>query len=286
MTRWFPLWTALLIFGALAGLLFSVSSSPGGDAPAVTASGTRIAIAWAHVVTLFGILLARRVSLRIDAGKSEPESTVAKTAWRQYGAGIDALCVHWILLYGLLAFAWDQGAAFEESTAGRITMVAIELMNAMGGLIYFFLFFVLDRPTVSTDREPGRDAHFREAWLGVVGLSALAAFGSAMARLDRVPGEAMVEVCQHASPVVVAIGMMYLFSRYDAVSMGIRPLAVAPLWGYVALQATWARASGPEDLVSTGVFALAYVMKLYFLAMQTVWSREGRIQRHLDLGAL
>lgn len=286
MTRWFPLWTSLLIFGGLSILLFSASTAAGDQGMPTDPTDARVGIALAHVITLSLVLILRRVLRRTSPTHSEPSAEIARLAWSQYRAGIDALCAHWVVLYALLLFAWTREPAFAHTTPGRITTVAIELVNSLGGLIYFFLFFVLDRPTVATSHEPGRDAHFREAWLGVVALSALAAFGSSMARLDRVPGEALVEVAQHASPVVVAIAMMYLFSRFDTTSMGIRPLAVAPLWGYVALQATWARASGPEDPVSTAIFALAFVLKLYFLAMQFIWAKEQRIQRHLDLGAL
>jgi len=286
MTRWFPLWTAIVVFAGLAALLFSASSTAAEPGSGSGASDGRVLIAWGHVIVLSGVLIVRRFAARFEAPHQQPQASVARSAWRQYGAGIDALCLHWVVLYGLLLFAWTRGEGFGASAGGRATMVAVELVNAVGGLIYFFLFFVLDRPTVATDDEPRRDAHFREAWLGVVAVAALAAFGSAMARLDRVPGEALIEVARHGSPVVVAIGMMYLFGRFDSTSMGIRPLSIAPLWGYVALQATWARASGPDDLVSTGVFALAFVLKLYFLAMQFIWTREGRIQRHLNLGAI
>lgn len=280
----FPLWTALVMFLGVAVLLFAVPGEIVPDADFGSGADRRLWIGWAHVLVLGAAFIVRRFTLRFDSPHERPRADAARESWRQYHGGIDALILHWVALYAVLVYAWSQPSGFEESPAGRVAMAAVELLNAAGGLIYFFLFFVLDRPTVATSGEPARDAHFKEAWLAVVAVSALAAFSAALARLGRVPGESLAEIARHGSPVVVAIGMMYLFGRFDRATMGVRPLAIAPLWGYVALQATWARASGPQDLVSTGVFALAFALKLYFLWLQFAWARDGRLQRRLEIG--
>ncbi|QDV05846.1 hypothetical protein Poly30_13490 [Planctomycetes bacterium Poly30] len=280
----FPLWTSLATFAGVATMLFAVPGGSLEESVRDSEYDVRLWIGWAHVLGLGAVFVLRRFVMRFDAPHELPASDAGRASWRQYQAGLDGLILHWVALYGVLVYAWSQPPGFEETDAGRVAMACVELLNAAGGLLYFFLFFVLDRPTVATSAEPGRDAHFREAWLMVLAVSALAAFGAALARLGRVPGESFAEVARHGSPVVVAIGMMYLFGRFDRATMGVRPLVVAPLWGYVALQATWARASGPEDLVSAGVFALAFLLKLYFLALQVVWSRDGRLQRRLEMG--
>ena len=278
----FPLWTAILVFVGVAVLLFAVPGEIVPDTDLAVGVDRRLWIGWAHIVVLGGLFIARRFFLRLDALHLQPSGDAGRESWRQYWGGLDALILHWVALYAVLVYAWTQPAGFEETPAGRVAMASVELLNAGGGLIYFFLFFVLDRPTVATSQEPSRDARFKEAWLTVVSISAFAAFVAALARLGRVPGESLAEIARHGSPVVVAIGMMYLFGRFDRATMGVRPLAVAPLWGYVALQATWARASGPQDLVSTGVFALAFGLKLYFLALQYAWAKDGRLQRRLE----
>ncbi len=278
----FPLWTALVVFAGVAVLLFAVPGEIVPDTEFGAGVDRRLWIGWAHVAVLGGAFLVRRFALRFEGPHELPRAAAARESWRQYHGGIDALILHWVVLYAVLVYAWSQPAGFEASPAGRMAMASVELLNAAGGLIYFFLFFVLDRPTVATSGDPSRDAHFKEAWLTVVAVSALAAFGAALARLERVPGDSLAEIARHGSPVVVAIGMMYLFARFDRATMGVRPLAVAPLWGYVALQATWARASGPQDLVSTGVFALAFGLKLYFLWLQYTWAKDGRLQRRLE----
>ncbi|MEM8709856.1 MAG: hypothetical protein AAGG01_02805 [Planctomycetota bacterium] len=280
----FPLWTSLATFAGVAVLLFAVPGVQLGGGEAGATYDARLWIGWAHVIVLGVAFVLRRFTLRFEAPHEIPSTDFARASWSQYQGGLDALILHWVALYAVLVYAWSQAPGFEDTDAGRALMACVELLNAAGGLIYFFLFFVLDRPTVATSSEPGRDAHFKEAWLTVVAVSALAAFGAALARLGRVPGESLAEVARHGSPVVVAIGMMYLFGRFDRATMGVRPAAIAPLWGYVALQATWARASGPQDLVSTGVFALAFGLKLYFLGLQLAWSKDGRLQRRLDLG--
>ncbi len=281
----FPLWTSALVFAGLAAALVLLPNDASGGGGPMRALDVRLFVGWAHVVVLGALFILRRFALRFEGPHEVPAHPIARVAWGQYQAGLDALVLHWVLLYAVLVVAWSQPAGavpFESTPGGRAAMAAVEVLNAAGGLIYFYLFFVLDRPTVRRDRAPEEGDRFHQAWLSVLAVVSLAAFASAYARLGGIADESLREVARHGSPVVCAIGMMYLFARFDRATMGVPPLAVAPLWAYVALQATWARASGPQDLVATSVFVLAFALKLYFLGAQLLWARGGRIQRRLD----
>ena len=150
MNRWFPPWTAIVAFGALTALLLSASIDAAEPSGASVTSDGRILIAWSHVVLLVGVVIGRRFVARFEAPHEQPQAAIARSAWRQYGLWIDALCLRGIALYTLLLHAWTRADGFEATAAGRATMVGVELVNALGGLAYFFLFFGLDRPTVNT----------------------------------------------------------------------------------------------------------------------------------------
>ncbi len=95
---------------------------------------------------------------------SPPITRVGHEAWGPFLRGWTGLWMAWLFLYVWLTLAWC--GLFQIGTTA--TWIAADLLNLCGGFAFFYLFLVLDKPSVPAQGQPERDRGFRRA-LGLVG---------------------------------------------------------------------------------------------------------------------
>ena len=251
------------VAGALPGLL--------GDRP------LELYAALAHVVVVAVFL----VLLGSGAAPREPFGLVPRNAWRQLRRGWTLLWCSWLALYVWLGAYWglERGAsAFWD----RLGPPIADLLNIASSAVFFYLFLVLDRPSVKADGLPERDRTFRRSLAGVGIVCGAAALLSILGRFGRL---GLDSLGPQLGSILVAISMAFFVGRLSDSHLRVRRALLAPLYLYVAIQMLWHLFVMHGTASETG-YALvlfgALALKVYLFALVTRWMQDGELQRYFD----
>lgn len=229
----------------------------------------------AHILVVAVLL----VMIASAAPVASPKVPVARRAWRQFKRGWTWLWAGWLALYGWLAvkFGVDGGATW-DMTASCVA----DVLNIASSFVFFYLFLVLDKPSVRVVGLPERDREFRRSLNTVMVVAATVALLSVLGRvgLFRLEWEGPL-----LGSVFSAVGMAFFVGRLSDSHMKVRRALLAPLYLYVAIQMFWHLfvAVGPAGEAGFGiVLGLALILKVYLFAVITRWMGDGKLQTYFD----
>jgi hypothetical protein len=251
-----------------------------------TPSPLRFAIALAHVPLMAAFLFLRQSGIGMVRGEEcLPRSPLARRAFVQVLDGTTWLVASWMALYAWLAYLWSGSTVLGAWTHGPKGLVLADAFNTAGSAAFFYLYLVLDKPSVSDADQPARDGEFRRSWIGVL---AVCVSTVAVTLLGRHGWLGLQEIGPLAGSFLAAIAMMYFFGQLDYRYMRVRRLWIAPLYLYVAIQMAWheiARAGDGSGYAEVLLIA-ALVLKAYLLGMLLLWIRDRTLQKYLDFASL
>ncbi len=245
------------------------------------ASGLRLTIASLHLPLLLAFLgFLVRSSQRAS---SVPRSPVARAAWGQLMWGLFLLAASWLCLYGWMVALWSGAPGGEW--AGARGLALADLLNTLGSVAFFYLYLVLDKPSVPAHEDPGRDVEFRRSLLAVAGICALSGLLSMLGRLGYFQ---LSELGPLLGSFVAAIAMMYFFGQFDYRYMRVPRWMIAPLYLYVAIQVAWHEiaAKDGEAWYPNALLVTALVLKAYLLGILCLWIHRKTLQKYLDFASL
>ena len=148
--------------------------------------------------------------------------------------------------------------------------------------MFFYLFLVLDRPSVKAEGLPQRDLAFRRSLLGVGVVCGTAAAVSILGRFEVL---GLAGFGPTLGSILVAISMAFFVGRLSDSHMKVRRSLLAPLYFYVALQMLWhlfVMAGGENQVANALVLFGALVLKIYLFALVTRWIQDGKLQTYFD----
>jgi len=252
---------------------WEVSSNPGAESSPPEFVRT---VCWVHVLLIVVLLLLQTVPQPTHAWSKDP---IAKKTLKQFIRGWAAVWVAWLALY-----SWLLIALHFEVRADTLDAVA-DVLNALTALAFYYLFLVLDKPSVETEDKPDRDRLFTNllVFAGILhveigALSALARFG--LLTTNQTPVLALA--------LLVAVSMAYFFGRLDSHYLLVRRWMLAPLYLYVAIQVTWAffdtgmaQSTAPIPYRAL-MLALGGILKIYLFFLITQMVRDGLLSRYLE----
>ena len=257
---------AIAVASALPGLL--------GDRP------LRLHVAVAHVAVIAVML----VLVASGARPREPQGPVARQAWRQFRRGWVVLWCAWLALYAWLGLVWSAApaAASDGSLLAALGEPIADLLNVASAAVFFYLFLVLDRPSVKADGIPDRDRTFRRSLFGVALVCGATATLSVLGRLDLA---GLATLGPLLGSLLVAISMAFFVGRLSDSHLEVRRALLAPLYFYVAIQVLWhlfVMQGAADELASSLVLCGALALKVYLFALVTRWIQDGELQRYFD----
>lgn len=274
--RWRPLvyvgavlLAAAVFVGVKAALRIAGQELPGDDVLSFW-------LALAHLLVV-GVVLVMILSA---APVASPKVPVARGAWRQFKLGWTWLWVGWIALYGWLAVKFGVTGAGE--TWERFASCVADVLNIASSFVFFYLFLVLDKPSVRALGDPERDRDFRRSVTAVLVLSGTVALLSVLGRLGLFE---LQEDGPLLGSVFSAVAMAFFVGRLSDSHLKVRRALLAPLYLYVAIQMFWHLfvAVGAAGESGFGVvLGLALLLKIYLFAVITRWMGDGKLQTYFD----
>jgi len=237
----------------------------------------RLHVAVAHVVVMAVLL----VLVFTNARPSEPDGPIARQAWRQFRRGWSLLWCSWLALYSWLGLYWSMESV-GVSAWSRWGPPVADLLNVVSAAAFFYLFLVLDRPSVKADGVPERDRTFRRSLVGVAVVCGATAMLSIMGRFELLGLEAFGPLM---GSLLVAISMAFFVGRLSDSHLQVRRALLAPLYFYVAIQVLWHLSVMQEaagEVANALVLCGALALKVYLFALVTRWIQDGQLQRYFD----
>jgi hypothetical protein len=277
---------ALLALAYLALLFFlPVAEAVRGSAPPHATPLLRF-VAFAHVLVVSaGYLLLLVEGGFAGAARAErlPRGPLARRAYAQVLFGLGLLAAAWGQLYLWLFSIWSEAGVLGAWAAGPKGLALADAWNTLASFAFFYLYLVLDLPSVRSEEDAGRATPFRRSLAGV-GL--LCGAVAVLALLGRHGWLGLERLGPLSGSLLAAVSMMYFFGKFDYRFMRVpRPL-IAPLYVYVAIQIAWHEIAPGDATFAEGLFVAALLLKAYLFALLWVWLRKRTLQRYLDFAAL
>jgi len=270
---------ATVALAALLALLKAVLLAIGTGLPALLGERPlEFHASLAHVVALALILIV----LLSGREPGTPTGLVAQRAWSQFRRGWLLLWLAWLALYLWMSAYWGRKASDAAGFWNDWGAPVADLLNVASSAVFFYLFLVLDRPSVKADGLPERDRAFRRSLLGVGTVCGAAALLSILGRLERFD---LAQFGPTIGSILVAISMAFFVGRLSDSHLKVRRSLLAPLYFYVALQMLWhlfVMAGGENAVASALVLFGALALKVYLFALLTRWIQDGKLQRYFD----
>lgn len=276
---------ALTVTSVLAALLVGLPVRAGVEASPMIDAGFRFAIALAHLPVICAFLFLRFKWFGPPWSGTLPRSPIAREVWKQLLRGMTWLCLSWLALYAWLAAAWSGVDLFGAWVRGPKGLAVADLLNTGGTLAFFYLYLVLDKPSVPIAGDPQRHRDFKRSLLVAGGVCGAVGLLSLLGRLGYLHLNELGPLC---GSFAAAIAMMYFFGQFDYRYMKVKRWMIAPLYLYVAIQVAWTEiaAAGSQGWHPNTLLVAALVLKVYLFSMLVFWIREKTLQKYLDFAAL
>ncbi|MFT5476747.1 MAG: hypothetical protein ACI8Y8_002087, partial [Planctomycetota bacterium] len=267
----------LLVAGGTLLVVRALTGATGALMEVLGDRSLRLHVAVAHVVVMAVLL----VLVFTNARPQEPQGPVARQAWRQFRRGWTLLWCSWLALYSWLGLYWSMESA-GVATWSRWGPPVADLLNVVTAAAFFYLFLVLDRPSVKADGLPERDRTFRRSLVGVAIVCGATALLSILGRFEWFGLEAFGPLM---GSLLVAISMAFFVGRLSDSHLQVRRALLAPLYFYVAIQVLWHLSVMQEaagEVANALVLCGALALKIYLFALVTRWIQDGQLQRYFD----
>jgi len=117
-----------------------------------------------------GVIVVGNGLIQASAGSftgrkdAQPRSPTAQRAWQQLLSGIGSLTVAWMFLYMTLWNTWSDSLPLLGGWLhGPRGLAIADAWNTLASLSFFYLYLVLDQPSVRSEDDAERGAGFRRA---------------------------------------------------------------------------------------------------------------------------
>lgn len=203
---------------------------------------------------------------------------VAQDTFHQFLKGWSAIWVTWLVLYLYLGFVLLRDVGVMQNVGIQVT---VDFLNVSNSAAFFYLFLVLDMPSVATKADPDRNREFKLGFAIICVICFLVFLASSLSRFNKID-----ELGTHISGVLVAISMAYVVGRLDSHYMNVSRWTLAPLYLYAVIQVV-----GPHlvNYISksgygyqTVFFATATILKIYLFFVINYWLQDGSFEAYYN----
>ena len=240
-----------------------------------------------HVILVIGVLWATLTRLG-KPNLAGPKGQLVAPAYRQFMFGWRFVWISWLILFLWLSMAWSEPASL-TGIADHGRNAFGDILNGLTGLPFYYLFLVLDRPSISTGRNPHATREFKNSLLVysaigcAVSLFAVAehfGFDDAYFNLE---ARGLKGVGSGLIALNVAVAMAYFFGRLDSKRLQVDRWMLGPLYVYVALQMSWTLfRHDPTGNIIAIHFGIVLFLKCYMFLAITYWMHhQHRLRDYL-----
>ena len=235
-----------------------------------------------HVFAISLFLILRFTPFgNLPKPKTARPENVEKTLL-QFMKGWTAIWLTWAILYAYFVTVLELlKLGVVVNLSSDIFWSVGDVLNLLSAIAFFFLFFILDMPSVSTRDNPKRDGDFRVSMSITVALSIVVLTLAILGRFDmfglRLAGPAILSF-------YVAISMTYFFARLDSHYLKVKRWMLAPLYSYAVIQVSWpifGLLSGGTDFGSL-IFGAAFFLKIYLFVVVVHWLQSGKLEAYIN----
>jgi len=195
---------------------------------------------------------------------------IARKCLAQFIAGWRWAWVAWLALY-----AW---LCFNVSAPGRPDIVA-DILNCLTSFPLFWCFLVLDKPSVSVPRNPGRNASFRKAVGTVWGIGAGVALLAVAGRLHL---WGLNEFGLVFMGNYDGLAIAFLVGRFDSHWMKVPRWMLAPLYGYALIQMIYVFFFKLPPAWQVYTYLVALLFKVCLFLVVTHLLHAGNLRQYLE----
>lgn len=236
------------------------------------------------IIAVLNVVLAAFVLVDIRflrPVRTSGENTPASNSYRQLLWGWQALWFTWMLFYGCLAAQWLKFIG--DGTSDVLWQIS-DALNMVNGFFFYYLFFVLDQPSVPTVEEPNRAKAFRLNCLVTLSTGFILFIMSAtipqFIKSAGGDGAEKLVLLPKLVPAYIAVGMAFFFGRLDSHYLKLSRVVLAPFYLYAIIQLFWERSTFADVSVFSGervaIFSLALVLKFaVFLTLSNLIGHES-----------
>jgi hypothetical protein len=223
-----------------------------------------------------------RQSIKNSDNASTPPAT--KISFWKLMLGWRLLWLFRMLLYIWLGANWFGLHLVSPKLAWQIAS-AIHLLV---GFFHYFLFFVLDPPSLATASSPDSAIVFQRNIITTLLFGCFVFIASVFVSWYQ-PTTSEDEItnilANRLIPTYAGIGMAFLIGRLDSHYLRIPRVLLAPLYLYVIVQPLWSRAAGTDFqnviVERAAIFSLVLTLKFVFFYSVAKWIRNGGFLQYL-----
>jgi hypothetical protein len=158
----------------------------------------------------------------------------------------------------------------------------------VNGFLFYYLFFVLDQPSVKTNLEPKRANQFHRNKYTALILGIVAFLMSVVVNKLDPNGAYAGTLGQRLIGAYTAIGMILFFGRLDSHYLKVPRVILAPLYLYGLIQLFWEHNISINNwgvervaLDQITIFSLALILKFVIFVTLSTWIRDGRFFQYI-----
>lgn len=224
-----------------------------------------------------------RQAIKLADDASTPPST--KDSFRKLMLGWRLLWLARMLLYTWLGINWF---GLHNVIDAQVTWHIASALHLLVGFFHYFLFFVLDPPSIASESRPNSAIVFRRGIITMLALGCVVYIISLLITLYRpiLSEWGVTSILAHRLiPTYAGIGMAFLIGRLDSHYLRIPRVLLAPLYLYVIVQPLWGNIAetqfGDFNPGRATIFALVLILKFVFFYSVVKWIRNRGFLQYL-----
>ncbi|MGB7923538.1 MAG: hypothetical protein WCF57_09870 [Pyrinomonadaceae bacterium] len=244
------------------------------------------------IIAILNVLLAAfaiwdpktRQAIKLADDASTPPST--KDSFKKLMLGWRLLWLARMLLYIWFGILWFGLHNFITNV--QVTWHIASALHLLVGFFHYFLFFVLDPPSITSESRPDSAIVFRRGIVTMVVLGCVVYIVSMLlASYRSILSEwGVTSILAHRLiPTYAGIGMAFLIGRLDSHYLRIPRVLLAPLYLYVIVQPLWGHIAeskfGDFNPGRAAIFVLVLILKFVFFYSVVKWIRNGGFLQYL-----
>lgn len=248
-------------------------------------NGLECSIAILNILLAAFVLWDPQTRQAIKHANNASTPTTTKNSFRKLMMGWYLLWLGHILFYIWLGANWFGLHNFIDS---ELTWYIADALHMLIGFCYYYLFFVLDPPSVTTESKPNSAIIFRRSVITVLAFGCIVFIASVLVDWyhSTAVGVKITDIVVHKLiPTYTAIGLAFFIGRLDSHYLRIPRVILAPLYLYVLVQLLWSRVEATNipniNSERVAILGLALILKFVFFYSIAKWIRNGGFLQYL-----
>lgn len=247
---------------------------------------------WEGSIAMLNVLLAAFVLWDPKTRKAIKDADTASTP-PSIRNSFRKLMLGWRLLWlvRLLLYSWIGVNCFglHHGIGSTWTWYVSDAFHLLVGFFYYFLFFVLDPPSMTTESTPDSGIVFRRGITTVALLGCVVFVASVLVASHQStppPQEGITDIfANKLIATYTGIGMAFFIGRLDSHYLRMPRVVLAPMYLYVIVQPLWGRIEGTDLSTPNAdrivIFGLVLILKFVFFYSIAKWIRGGKFLHYL-----